>query len=87
MNESLLGWLDPNGTLYQCEYTWHLDVAYEIYGTYDTELLAKQGIAHVFWNPIRNRTDYFIEKCLTDAQIKWLQDHDIKIYDEDISKI
>ena len=84
VSEEKLGWLDPNGTLYECEYTWHLDVAREVYGTYDTEELAKRGIVHLFWNPVRNRHDYFTERTLTDAQIAYLREHDYKIYEEDL---
>ena len=82
--EEELGWLDPNGTLYKCDYTWHLDTAYEIYGTYNTEELAQRGIVHLFWNPIHNRNDYFTKRILTDAQIAYLRDHNYKIYEEDL---
>lgn len=81
------GWLSPNGDFYPCDYMEHSDTAYELYGTYDTELLAKNGIAHVFWNPIKNHIDYFIEVPLTEAQIKWLKLHNIEIYEEDRGRI
>lgn len=81
------GWLNPNGDFYSCDYTEHLNTAYELFGTYDTELLAKNGIAHIFWNPLKNQTDYYIIAPLTDAQIQWLELHNIWIYEEDRGKI
>ena len=82
-----LGWLDPNGDFHKCDYYEHLDVAYKLYGTHDTESLAKRGIVHVFWNNFNNKNDYYVRKALTDAQIKWLTDNGIKIYKEDCGRI
>ena len=81
------GWLTPSGDFYPCDYMEHLNTAYELFGTYDTEMLAKQGIVHVFWNTITNHIDYYIAIPLTDAQINWLELHDIDIYEEDRGKI
>ena len=81
------GWLEPNGDFQPCGYTWHLDTARELYGTYDVDLLAKSGIAHIFWNGVINKTDYYIGKPLTDAQIKWLEERDIEIREEDRGRI
>lgn len=82
-----LGWLDPNGDFHKCDYYEHSEVAYKLYGTYDTESLARRGIVHVFWNNFTNKTDYYVSKALTDAQVKWLTDNDIKIYKGDLGKI
>lgn len=81
------GWLDPNGDFHSCEYTKHLDTSYELYGTYDTESLVKRGIVHVFWNPMKNQTDYYATIPLTDKQINWLELHNIEIYEEDRGRI
>jgi hypothetical protein len=81
------GWLNPNGDFYQCDYTWHLDTAYKLFGTYDTEMLAKQGVVHVFWNTIKNYIDYYAAIPLTEAQINWLESHNIEIYEEDRGRI
>ena len=81
------GWLNPDGDFYPCDYMEHLDTAYKLFGTYDTELLAKNGVAHIFWSPIKNNTDYYIAIPLTDAQINWLELHNIEIYEEDRGKI
>lgn len=77
------GWLNSNGDFYPCDYTEHLELAYELFKTYDTEMLAKQGIVHVFWNTVENRTDYYAAIPLTDAQINWLELHNIEIREED----
>lgn len=81
------GWLEPDGTFHQCEYTEHLQAAYELYNTHDTEMLARHGIVHVFWNPVKSCTDYYAAIPLTNAQISWLENKDIKIYDEDINAV
>ena len=87
IKSEMCGWLDPDGTFHECDYMEHINMAYDLYGTYDTELLAKQGIVHIFWNPINNEPDYYIDKCLTDIQIKWLEDNNFKIREEDVGKL
>ena len=81
------GWLEPDGTFHECEYTEHLSAARELYGTYDTEELAKRGFAQIYWDPIKNRIDYYLARCLTDAQIKWLEDNNIPIREEDVGQL
>lgn len=85
--EEKTGWLEPNGTFRLCGYTEHISAARNYYNTYDVELLTKQGIIPIFWNPVTNKYDYYSEKCLTDEQINWLINNDIKIYDEDVGII
>ena len=87
IKSEMCGWLDSDGTFHPCEWMEHINLAYDLYGTYDTELLAKQGIAHILWNPLTNIPDYYIAKCLSDAQIKWLEDNEFEIRNEDIGKI
>lgn len=81
------GWLEPNGAFYACDSTEHLTLAYELYNTYDTEALAHYGIVHVFWNTVKKAIDYYTAIPLTDAQIHWLENHNIEIYEEDRGRI
>ena len=81
------GWLEPDGTFYSCDYTDHLGMAYDLYRTYNYEEIARRGIVHVFWNPVKNISDYYAAIPLTDAQINWLESRDITIYEEDRGRI
>ena len=57
------------------------------YNTYDIFELAKQGIVHIYWDPIKNKPDYYAGKCLTDTQITWLEEHEFKIHEDDRGRI
>lgn len=87
LKDDVCGWLDPDGTFHECNYMEHLNMAFDLYGTYDTEALAQRGIVHIFWDPIKNRPDYYIARCLTDTQINWLENNDFTVRSEDIGKI
>jgi len=87
LKDEICGWLEPNGDFIKCDYMEHLNVAYERYHTYDLFELAQQGIVHVYWDPIKNKPNYYTERCLTDIQIKWLEEHGFTIYEEDIGQI
>lgn len=81
------GWLEPNGDFHECEYTWHLDTVHELYGTYDEEAVKNRGIIKIYWDPIKNHSDYDTNTILTDTQIKWLENNEFTIRKEDVGKI
>ena len=79
------GWLTPDGTFYKCEYGFHLDTLVEVFDIDNYAEAARRGIVHIYWDPTNWDTyEYYTERILTDAQIKYLHDQGFRINVKDL---
>ncbi len=72
-----LGWLDPNGKFYGCDWASHEMVAVEYFGQKDSCELEAKGWVKVFGS-VENGAPVYSQHRVTEYQRVWLEDHNVE---------
>ena len=83
--DTVIGWLSPDGHHFACEFAEHSWFAYDILGVDEDDLEAAGWVK--ITNALGDRTYFFFPASpfikLTQEQIRWLSDHDFEIKEWD----
>ena len=83
MNKKIIGWIDLNGTFYQCGYSQHNECANALWGV-NEESAEKYGFVKCYVDDLTQSNQYYVNRFLTQYQYNTLLILGFDVRTEDI---